>query len=161
MDYAEHWRQYGDTTVIPTRNFFYGIQPGDEISVHIEPGKTLIIRFLTTGEARDDGRRTVFFELNGQPREVTVIDRSVAVAAEPRPKADPGNPGHVAAPMPGKVSAIAVRKGQPVKVGQHLFSMEAMKMETAVSSPVEAVVADVAVNVGTVVEAGDLVISLE
>jgi pyruvate carboxylase len=63
--------------------------------------------------------------------------------------------------MPGKVSAIAVRKGQPVKVGQHLFSMEAMKMETAVSSPVEAVVADVAVNVGTVVEAGDLVISLE
>jgi pyruvate carboxylase len=161
MDYTEHWRQYGDTTVIPTRNFFYGIQPGDEISVHIEPGKTLIIRFLTTGEARDDGRRTVFFELNGQPREVTVIDRSVAVAAEPRPKADPGNPGHVAAPMPGKVSAIAVRKGQPVKIGQHLFSMEAMKMETAVSSPVEAVVADVAVKVGMTVEAGDLVITLE
>jgi pyruvate carboxylase len=161
IDYAGYWREYGDTTVIPTRNFFYGIQPGDEISVHIEPGKTLIIRFLTTGEARDDGRRTVFFELNGQPREVTVIDRSVAVAAEPRPKADPGNPGHVAAPMPGKVSAIAVRKGQPVKTGQHLFSMEAMKMETAVSSPVEAVVADVVVNVGTVVEAGDLVIALE
>jgi len=103
----------------------------------------------------------VFFELNGQPREVTVIDRSVAVAAEPRPKADPGNPGHVAAPLPGKVSAIAVRKGQPVKTGQHLFSMEAMKMETAVSSPVEATVADVAVNVGTTVEAGDLVITLE
>ena len=128
---------------------------------HIEPGKTLIIRFLTTGEARDDGRRTVFFELNGQPREVTVIDRSVAVATEPRAKADPGNPGHVAAPMPGKVSAIAVRKGQPVKVGQHLFSMEAMKMETAVSSPVEATVADVLVNVGVAVEAGDLLIVLE
>jgi pyruvate carboxylase len=161
MEYAEHWRRYGDTTVIPTRNFFYGIQPGEEISVHIEPGKTLIIRFLTTGEARDDGRRTVFFELNGQPREVTVIDRSVAVASEPRAKADPGNPGHVAAPMPGKVSAIAVRKGQPVKVGQHLFSMEAMKMETAVASPVEATVADVLVTVGVAVDAGDLLIVLE
>jgi pyruvate carboxylase len=160
-DYAEHWREYGDTAVIPTRNFFYGIQPGDEISVDIEPGKTLIIRFLTTGEARDDGRRTVFFELNGQPREVTVIDRSVAVKAQPRPKADPNNPGHVAAPMPGKVSAIVVRKGQPVKVGQHLFSMEAMKMETAVSSPVEATVSDVLVNVGVAVDAGDLLIVLE
>ena len=160
-EYAEHWRQYGDTAVIPTRNFFYGIPPGDEISVHIEPGKTLIIRFLTTGDARDDGRRTVFFELNGQPREVTVIDRSVAVKVEPRPKADPNNPGHVAAPMPGKVSTIAVRKGQPVKVGQHLFSMEAMKMETAVSSPVEATVVDVLVNVGVTVDAGDLLIVLE
>ena len=161
IDFAEHWRQYGDTDVIPTRNFFYGVPPGDEISVHIEPGKTLIIRFLTTGEAREDGRRTVFFELNGQPREVTVVDRSVAVKAEPRPKADPNNPGHVAAPMPGKVSAIAVRKGQPVKVGQHLFSMEAMKMETAVSSPVEATVTDVLVNVGVAVEAGDLLVVLE
>ena len=161
MDYAEHWRQYGDTTVIPTRNFFYGIQPGEEISVHIEPGKTLIIRFLTTGDAREDGRRTVFFELNGQPREVTVVDRSVAVKAEPRPKADPGNPGHIAAPMPGKVSAVAVRKGQPVKVGQHLFSIEAMKMETAVSSPLEGTVAEVQVNVGITVDAGDLLIVLE
>jgi pyruvate carboxylase len=160
-EFAGHWLLYGDTTVIPTRNFFYGMQPGDEISVHIEPGKTLIIRFLTTGEARDDGRRTVFFELNGQPREVTVVDRSVAVKAEPRPKADPGNPGHVAAPMPGKVSAVAVRKGQPVKMGQHLFSMEAMKMETTVSSPVEGTVADVLVNVGVAVEAGDLLIVLE
>jgi pyruvate carboxylase len=161
IDFAEHWRQYGDTTVIPTRNFFYGMQPGDEISVHIEPGKTLIIRFLTTGEAREDGRRTVFFELNGQPREVTVIDRSVAVKAEPRPKADPANPGHIAAPMPGKISAIAVRKGQAVKAGQHLFSIEAMKMETAVASPIDGQVADALVNVGVTVDAGDLLIVLE
>jgi pyruvate carboxylase len=161
IDYAKHWGQYGDTAVIPTRNFFYGIQPGDEINVHIEPGKTLIIRYLTTGEARDDGRRTVFFELNGQPREVTIIDRGVAVAAEPRRKADANNAGHVAAPMPGKVSTIAVRQGQPVKVGQHLFSMEAMKMETAVSSPVEGTVAEVLVNAGMAVEAGDLLVVLE
>ncbi len=160
LDYAEHWRQYGDTTVIPTRNFFYGLQAGDEINVEIEPGKTLITRYLTTGDVREDGTRTVFFELNGQPREVTVTDRSAAVTLAPRPKADPGNPGHVAAPMPGKVSAIAVRQGQPVRAGQHLFSLEAMKMETAVSSPVDATVGEVLVTVGASVDAGDLLLVL-
>ena len=160
-DYEAHWRQYGDTTIIPTRNFFYGLQPGEEIAVHIEAGKTLIIRYLTTGDVREDGRRTVFFELNGQPREVTIVDRRAAVKVEPRPKAEPGNPCHVAAPMPGKVSTVAVRKGQPVRAGQRLFSLEAMKMETAVSSPVEATVADVLVTVGTLVEAGDLLVVLE
>lgn len=160
-DYEEHWRQYGDTTVIPTRNFFYGLQPGEEISVHIEAGKTLIIRYLTTGEVREDGRRTVFFELNGQPREVTVLDRKAAVKVAPRAKSDAGNPGHVAAPMPGKVSAIAVHKGQAVRVGQHLFSMEAMKMETAVSSPLDGTVTEVLVAVGTSVNVGDLLVVIE
>src|SRR5262249_16699438 len=73
--FAEHRQHYDDTSTIPTRNFFYGLQPGEEISVEIERGKMLIIRSLTTGEARGDGTRTVFFELNGQPREVTVADR--------------------------------------------------------------------------------------
>ena len=81
--------------------------------------------------------------------------------AQPHPKADPDDPDHVAAPMPGKVSTVAVRKGQPVKAGQQLLSIEAMKMETAVSSPVEAKVADVLVNVGVAVDAGDLLIVLE
>lgn len=161
LDYAEHWRRYGDTTVIPTRNFFYGLAPGDEIKIEIEPGKTLIVRYLATGDVRDDGSRTVFFELNGQPREVTVTDRSAAVKVVPRQKADPTHPGHIAAPMPGKVSAIAVRQGQSVRAGQHLFSLEAMKMETAVSSPAEAVVSDVLVTVGASVETGDLLMVLE
>jgi pyruvate carboxylase len=161
LDYAEHWRRYGDTSVVPTRNFFYGLPPGGEIKIEIEPGKTLIVRYLTTGDVREDGSRTVFFELNGQPREVTVTDRSAAVKVAPRPKADSTNPGHIAAPMPGKVSAIAVRKGQPVRAGQHLFSLEAMKMETAVSSPVEAEVSDVLVTVGASVETGDLLMILE
>ena len=70
--FSDHSLQYGDTSTIPTANFFYGLQPGDEIAVEIERGKTLIIRYLTTGEAREDGTRTVFFELNGQPRDVRV-----------------------------------------------------------------------------------------
>ena len=77
LQFADHRKQYGDTSVIPTPNFFYGLQPGDEIAVEIEKGKTLIIRFLTVGEVREDGTRTVFFELNGQPREVRIVDRSV------------------------------------------------------------------------------------
>jgi len=161
LDYAEHWRVYGDTSVIPTRNFFYGLQPGDEISVEIEPGKTLIVRYLTTGDLRADGSRTVFFELNGQPREVTVTDRGAGVILDRRPKAEPGNAGHVAAPMPGKVSAVAVLEGQSVRAGQHLFSLEAMKMETAVASQLDATVAEVLIKLGDTVDAGDLLMILE
>ena len=105
--------------------------------------------------------RAVFFELNGQPREVTVTDWSATVKVTLRQKADPGNPGHIAGPMPGKVSAIAVHKGQSVRAGQHLFLLKAMKMETAVSSPVEATVSDVLVTVGASVETGDLLMVLE
>ncbi len=161
LDYAEHWREYGDTTVIPTRNFFFGLQPGDEINVEIEPGKTLIVHYLTTGDLRADGTRSVFFELNGQPREVTVTDRGSGVIVERRPKAEPDNVGHIAAPMPGKVSAMAVLKGQSVRAGQHLFSLEAMKMEIAVSSPLDATVADVLITLGEAVDAGDLLMVLE
>jgi pyruvate carboxylase len=147
--------------VIPTRNFFYGLPPGSEIKVEIEAGKTLIVRYLATGDVHEDGSRTVFFELNGQPREVTVTDRGASVKVAPRRKADPANPGHVAAPMPGKVSAIAVKVGQAVRSGQHLFSLEAMKMETAVSSPLDGSVSEVFVTVGAPVETGDLLMVLE
>ena len=140
--------QYGDTSVIPTPNFFYGMQPGDEIAVEIEEGKTLIIRFLTVGEVREDGTRTVFFELNGQPREVRVTDRAVDATLQRQPKADPDDPNQVAAPMPGKISTVAVKKGDAVKAGDRLLSIEAMKMETAVYSPRDGVIADVLVKAG-------------
>ena len=135
LDYAKHLQKYDNTSVIPTPAFFYGLASGEEISVEIEPGKTLIIRYLTTGEAHDDGLRTVFFELNGQPREVNVPDRSLEGKLHRQPKADPDDPNHVAAPMPGKVSSVMVKKGQEVKSGERLLSIEAMKMETAVYSP--------------------------
>src|SRR5580704_7471461 len=117
-DFQKHLRAYDNTSVLPTHAFFYGLQSGEEISVEIEPGKTLIIKFLTTGDAHDDGTRTVFFELNGQPREVVVTDRSREATAPRNPKADPDNPNHVSAPMPGKISSVAVSKGQAVKAGE-------------------------------------------
>ena len=161
LDYDKHVRTYDNTSVIPTPSFFYGMQSGEEVSVEIEPGKVLIIRYLTTGEPREDGTRTVFFELNGQPREVAVLDRKLEGNLHKQPKADPDNPAHVAAPMPGKVSTVAVSKGQAVKQGERLLSIEAMKMETAVYSPRAAKVADVLVKPGMIVAAKDLLIVLE
>jgi pyruvate carboxylase len=161
LDYEKFCKQYGNTSAIPTPAFLYGMASGDEISVEIEAGKTLIIRYLTTGDVRPDGLRTVFFELNGQPREVNVPDRSREATAVRSPKADADNPNHVAAPMPGKISAVAVTKGQHVKAGDRLLSIEAMKMETAVYSPREATVADVMVKPNSIVSAKDLLVVLE
>ena len=161
VDFDKHRQLYDDTSVIPTPAFFYGLKPGEEISVEIEPGKTLIIKYLTTGEPHEDGTRTVFFELNGQPREVNVADRSLEGNLHKNAKAEPDDPNQIAAPMPGKVSQVAVKKGDKIKAGERLLSIEAMKMETAVYCPREATVGSVEVKAGAVVAAGDLLVTLE
>ncbi|HEV2691069.1 MAG TPA: biotin/lipoyl-containing protein, partial [Bryobacteraceae bacterium] len=161
QDFAKHREKYDNTSVIPTSAFFYGLQSGQEISVTIEAGKTLIIRYLTTSEPHEDGTRTVFFELNGQPREVNVVDHLLEGHLHKQPKADPDDPDQIAAPMPGKISNVSVTKGQPVKSGERLLSIEAMKMETAVYSPRDARVASVEVKQGQVVAARDLLVTLE
>jgi pyruvate carboxylase len=161
LDYEKFCKLYGNTSSIPTPAFLYGMNSGDEISVEIESGKTLIIRYLTTGDPRPDGLRTVFFELNGQPREVNVPDRSREATAVRSPKADVENPNHIPAPMPGKISTVAVTKGLHVKAGERLLSIEAMKMETAVYCPRDAVIADVLVKPNSIVSAKDLLVVLE
>jgi len=161
LEYLEHSQKYGDTSTIPTASFFYGLQSGQEISVEIERGKTLIVRYLTTGEVREDGTRTVFYELNGQPRDIRVPDRSVEGLLKRHPKGDPDNANHVVAPMPGKISAVPIRAGQDVQEGDRLLSIEAMKMETAVYSPRTAAVEQVLVTPGAVVEARDLLVVLK
>jgi pyruvate carboxylase len=138
------------------------MERGEEVSIEIEPGKTLIVKFLTIGEPQPDGRRVVYFELNGQPREVLVTDRSLgAVATRPRPKADPANSKHVAAPMPGAVVGVAVAVGEEVAAGQKLLTLEAMKMETTLYAERPGKVAEVLVRPGTQVEGGDLVVRFE
>jgi pyruvate carboxylase len=158
---ADHQALYSDTSVLPTPVFFYGMEPGEEASVDIEKGKTLILKFLTVGEPHSDGTRTVFFELNGQPREVVVLDRSLADKAAGRRKAESGNPLHVGSPMPGLVVRVAVTPGEPVTAGQKLVMLEAMKMETTVYAERAGVVAEVVVQAGTQVEAGDLLVRME
>jgi pyruvate carboxylase len=160
LDFAEHHRVYGDVSVLPTPVFLYGLERNEEIAVDIERGKTLIIRYLATGEADPEGRRTIFFELNGQPREVKVVDRSLAQTASARRKADEADPSHVAAPMPGLVVSLSVEAGQRVQAGDRLLSIEAMKMETAVFAEHDGVVGEVVVGPGTQVEAKDLLLVL-
>ncbi len=162
VDLVEHQVKYSDVSVLPTTVFFYGLQKGDEVSVEIEPGKTLIIKFLTLGEPQTDNQRIVYFELNGQPREVPVVDRSLSDSPiQTRAKAETGNAKHIAAPMPGAVVAVGVAAGETVAAGQKLLTLEAMKMETTLHAERDGKVAEVLVRAGTIVEGGDLVIRFE
>ena len=147
--------------VLPTPQFYYGMQEGDEIAVELEPGKALVIKFLTVGEPHPDGFRTVFFELNGQPREVNIRDTSLEVKVAAVPKADPAKPGDIGAPMPGVVSTVAVELHQLVKKGDRLLVMEAMKMQSTVYAPVDGKVTQVLVQPGRHVEAKDLLLEIE
>jgi pyruvate carboxylase len=157
-DFAAHQAKFSDTSVLPTPVFFYGMAPGEEVSVTIEEGKTLIVKFLTVGDPHPDGTRLVFFELNGQPREVVVVDRALAGNVKAHAKAEPGNPRQVGAPMPGVVVTVAVVPGEQVSKGQKLMTLEAMKMETTVYAEVSDRVAEVLVRPGAQVEAGDLLL---
>ena len=112
--------------------FFFGPDPGSEVPVEIEPGKTLIVKLNAVGEPHADGKRTVFFELNGQPRDVEITDRSLASSVRETPMADPADPTQVGSPLPGLVVGVAVAVGDPVRKGQKLLSIEAMKMETTI-----------------------------
>jgi pyruvate carboxylase len=156
LQFAKAQDAYSDLSVLPTPEFFYGMEPQSEITIEIEEGKILIIKFLTISEAHPDGTRIVFFELNGQPREVSVHDRSLKVEASQRPKADPSNPGHVGAPIPGAVTSITAEPGQKVKKGDRLLVMEAMKMQTTVYAPIDGKVTELLVQVGHTVDAKDL-----
>jgi len=160
-DYADHYKKYYDPSGIPTPVFFYGMEPGEEISVEIESGKTLIVKYLTAGEPHPDGRRTVFFEVNGVPRDVTVLDRSQEPSTPQAVKADVNDPKQVGSTMPGMVVTVAVKPGDVVKKGQKLLSLEAMKMETTVAAETEGKISDVLIKPGSQVETGDLLIRFE
>ncbi len=160
-DFVRHVQKYSDTSGLPTPYFLYGQMPGEELTIDIEPGKTLIIKMLTVGEPHADGSRTVFFELNGQPRSVSVVDRSLESEVARRPKADENNPKHVAAPMPGLVVTVAVHIGDTVAKGQKLLTLEAMKMETTLYAEHDGRIADLLVKPGTPVEGGELVAVFE
>ncbi len=160
-EFAKHEEKYSDVSILPTPNFFFGLDVGEEISIDIEPGKTLIIRLLTVSDAHADGTRTVFFELNGQPREITVADNSIEATAEARVKADPAIAGQVGATMPGMVVTVAVKIGDRIKKGQKLLSLEAMKMETTINADLDGKIRDVLVQPGRRVETGDLLVVIE
>ena len=161
MDYMGRHRTYGPVRTLPTTTFFYGMQPGEEITAEIDPGKTLEIRLQAIGETDEKGEVKVFFELNGQPRVIRVPNRLVKASTESRPKAEAGNDNHVGAPMPGVVASVAVQVGQQVHEGDMLLTIEAMKMETGIHAERDAVVKAVHVQPGGQIDAKDLLIELE
>ncbi|GHG91338.1 pyruvate carboxylase [Pseudodonghicola xiamenensis] len=161
LDYMGRHRTYGPVRTLPTKTFFYGMEPGEEISAEIDPGKTLEIRCQAVGETDENGEVKVFFELNGQPRTIRVANRLVKSAKVARPKAELGNSNHIGAPMPGVVATVAVQAGQQVKEGDLLLTIEAMKMETGIHAERDATIKALHVQPSTQIDAKDLLIELE
>jgi pyruvate carboxylase len=153
--------RYGELEILPTPAFFYGLEQRQEVTVELEPGKTLIIRLLTIGDPRPDGMRTVFFELNGQPREVEVRDRAIKEEVPAKRQADPAKPGDVAAPIPGAVTLLHVSAGEKVTKGDRLLVLEAMKMQTTIYAPVSGTIKEICVKTRDAVEARDLLLVIE
>jgi pyruvate carboxylase len=157
--YAElekHRAEYSDTAVLPTKHFFYGLEPGQETSIEIEPGKTLIVKLVMVGPLAKDGTREVFFELNGEGRSAIVKDEKAVQGEGARVKANRGDARHVGAPMPGKVVKLMVKVGDAVTAGQVLLVTEAMKMETTVKARSDGKVAELRCAEGGKVEKDDL-----
>jgi len=161
LDYMGRHKAYGPVRTLPTRTFFYGMAPGEEITAEIDAGKTLEIRLQAVADTTDDGDVKVFFELNGQPRVIRVPNRAVKAKTAAKPKAIEGNAGHIGAPMPGSIASVAVVAGQKVNAGDLLLTIEAMKMETGIHADRAAVVKALHVHAGAQIDAKDLLVELE
>ncbi|MFF1358483.1 pyruvate carboxylase [Streptomyces sp. NPDC058297] len=158
-DFESHRQAYGDTSVLASKDFFYGISPGREYAVDLEPGVRLLIELEAIGEADERGVRTVMATLNGQLRPIQVRDHSVASDIPVTEKADKANSNHVAAPFAGVVT-LAVAEGDTVEAGATVATIEAMKMEASITAPKGGTVSRLAINAIQQVEGGDLLVEL-
>lgn len=149
--------QYGDLSVLATPDYLYGLRPGAEHTIQIEPGVSLLVSLEAIGEPDEKGMRSVMATLNGQLRPITVRDRAIAVDAATAEKADAGQPGQIAAPFMGVVT-LQVADGDRVEAGQAVATIEAMKMEAAITSPVAGIVQRRAIPATQQCEAGDLLL---
>ncbi len=161
LDYAEMDRKYADVGILPTHIFFYGLASGEETVLSFEDNRQAIVHYLATSEPDDDGMRRVFFELNGQPQTVIVRDNNLSYEVHQNEKADPANPGHLAAPMPGLVVAVEVSTGERINQGDTVVVLEAMKMQSAIPAEKSGIIKRVAVSPDHVVDTGDLLIVIE
>lgn len=151
---------YGDLSVIPTRPFLYGLASGDEVTIQLGRGVTLVAELEAVGDADERGIRTALLRLNGQLRTVDVRDESVKSTAPAVERADPNNPGHVAAPLAGIVT-VSVAEGDHVQRGDPVAVLEAMKMESTITAPRTGRIARIAARTGTRLDQGDLILALE
>jgi pyruvate carboxylase len=159
-DFQDFKKKYGDVSVLPTLSYFHGLEPGEEISITIEEGKTLFIKLLHVGDPDEKGIRSITFELNGKARTTLVQDKSVKGDAKAREKADPANEKHVGAPIPAIISSIATSVGKSISKGDKIAVLEAMKMQTTIYAPCDGTVDEILVQVGDSVESKDLIARL-
>ena len=159
-DFAKFQAANSDVSCLPTPAFFYGLRPGEEIQVSIEDGKVLFIKLINLGAPDKDGRRVISYELNGMPRESTVLDKSISKEVKSRAKAAANDPMQIGAPIPGMITAFEATVGKAVTKGAKLATLEAMKMQTNILAPADGTVAEIFAGIGEAVEAGDLLIKL-
>lgn len=160
-EYIKTYRKYGDVSVVPTRYFLYGMEPGDETTIEIAKGKTLLVKLGSIGPPDAEGKRIVFFKLNGQTRNLEIRDASSNATRQENKKADLSDARHVGSPLQGLLSTVFVTDGDSVTVNQPLFVIEAMKMETTVTASVTGKVREVVLKAGTLVNTDDLVLEVE
>ena len=160
VEALERFKKFGDVSRIPTKNFFFGMEPMEETMVNIGSGKTIIVQLLSIGQVNEEGLRTVFFKVNGQTRNVQIEDRSVEGSKVKNKKKDPEELLEVGSPLQGALSNVLVKRGQEVKKSEALFVIEAMKMETTVTSPADGKVKELVLKNGSLVDADDLIVIL-
>ncbi len=157
----EQYKKYGNLSILPTKNFFYGMKLGEETLIELEPGKTIIVKLLSIGIPNDEGIRTVFFKVNGENRFVDVLDKSLNITKEEHIKADANDTNQIGAPLQGSLYKVLVKRGQDIKENDPLFVIEAMKMETTVTAFKAGKVKSVTLKEGTMVMQDDLVVTVE
>ncbi|HET6384827.1 MAG TPA: pyruvate carboxylase [Armatimonadota bacterium] len=158
LDFESRRRQYGDVSEVPTNIFFYGMEPEEETAIEIEEGKTLFIKLITRTEVDARGEVTLFYDLNGHPREVKIPDKAVAETVQRHPRAEPQNMHHVGAPMPGAVVEVDVKPGDEVEKEDLLVAIEAMKVQMYIYSPIKGIVKEVLVKPGDRIDTQDLLV---
>ena len=160
-DAHEKHKQYGNVAILPTKNFFYGMKIGEEVLIDLEPGKTIIVKLLSVSTPNEEGIRIVFFKVNGENRLVEIQDKSIKVNKEVNVKIEPDDGNQIGAPLQGLLYKILVKKGQEIKKNDHLFIIEAMKMETTVTATKAAKIKTVSLKPGAMVTKDDLIITFE
>ncbi len=157
----EKYKQYGNVAILATENFFYGMKLQEEAIIELEPGKSIILKLLSVGIPNEDGVRIVFFSVNGENRFIEIKDKSILVNKETNVKANPDDSGEYGAPLQGSLYKVLVKKGQEIKKNDHLFIIEAMKMETTITATHAGKVKSIALKPGNMVLKDDLILTIE
>ena len=160
-DFTEHRKVFSDTSILSTELFFYGPLPDKEYSLPIDKGKNLIVRYLAKGEPNATGTSSVFFELNGQPRTIEIINKEFSKNVTIKAKAEDGNLSQVGSPLPGQVAKIFVSEGEKIIKGDRVLVIEAMKMETTIAAEKSGTIKKLHVGSGDNVETKDLLIEIQ